>query len=174
MKKNIFAILTAIAIFAITTTSFAKFETANIKTSAVCGICKTTIEKACNNADGVKKASLDLHSKIATVVFDSEKTNANNVKSAISLAGYMADDVKPNRKAYKKLAKHCQSGYDLKTNKPCVHEHKGCSHSTLKKCDHSKDTKKSDCSSHHHDTKKASCCSGSKNAKKGSCCTPKK
>lgn len=169
MKRNIFAILTAVAIFAITATSFAELNTATIKTSAVCGTCKTTIEKACNNADGVNKSNLDLHTKIATVVFDSKVTNKDNVKKAISNAGYMADNMKPNRKAYKKLSKHCQSGFDLKAGVAHVHEHKDCNHSTKKvECNHS--TKKTDC---NHGTKKTDCCTNSKD-KKGSCCTPKK
>ena len=37
----------------------------DIKTSAQCGSCKSAIEKAVNNVDGVKSAELDLETKIA-------------------------------------------------------------------------------------------------------------
>ncbi|HEY4650626.1 MAG TPA: MerP protein, partial [Pontibacter sp.] len=50
-------------------------QTIKIKTSAVCDMCKTTLEKTMAYEKGVKSSSLDVNSKILTVVFDNRKTD---------------------------------------------------------------------------------------------------
>ena len=88
----------------------AQDQTIKIKTSAVCGECKTTIEKALNFSKGVKKASLDVDSKMVTVVFRAEKTDPDKIKLAISKAGYDADSIPANPKAYARLKDCCKKG----------------------------------------------------------------
>ena len=80
----------------------------DIKTSAQCGSCKSAIEKAVNNVDGVKSAELDLETKIVTVKYDVEKTNVDALKSAIVNIGYDADDVAADAKAYENLHSCCK------------------------------------------------------------------
>ncbi|GAB3204491.1 copper chaperone CopZ [Pontibacter aydingkolensis] len=83
-------------------------ETLKIKTSAVCGMCKKTMEKAMAYEKGVKSSSLDVDSKILTVVFDSRKTNADNVRKAVNETGYDADDKPASERAYKRLDDCCK------------------------------------------------------------------
>lgn len=80
----------------------------DIKTSAQCGTCKSAIEKAVNNVDGVKSAELDLETKIVTVKYDVSKTNVDALKSAIVNIGYDADDVPADAKAYENLHSCCK------------------------------------------------------------------
>jgi copper chaperone CopZ len=85
-------------------------QSIQIKTSAVCDMCKETIEKAVTKEAGVKKATLNVKTKICTVQFDNTKTDAEKIKLAISNSGYDADAVKANKKAYDKLSPCCKAG----------------------------------------------------------------
>ncbi len=103
-------IVTIVGLFITTTVKAQDATTAELKvmTSAVCDECKTTIEKALAFEKGVKKSNLDVKSKIVTVTYNPKKTNPEKIRLAISNAGYDADDVKANLKAYKKLADCCK------------------------------------------------------------------
>ncbi len=79
-----------------------------IKTSAVCGTCKATIEKAIISEDGVKSATLDLKTKVVTVVYNADKTNAEEIKNAIVQAGYDADELLADPAAYDHLDGCCK------------------------------------------------------------------
>ena len=85
-------------------------QTVKIKTSAICDMCKETIEKSLSKEVGVKKSNLDVNSKVCTVQFDNTKTSTEKIKLAISNSGYDADDVKANKKAYDKLSPCCKTG----------------------------------------------------------------
>ena len=78
-----------------------------IKTPTVqCGMCKSTIEKTLNKLDGVISADVDIEKKTATVKYNTEETGPEEIRKTISRAGYQADDLKANKRKYKKLP-HC-------------------------------------------------------------------
>ena len=79
-----------------------------IKTSAVCDMCKTTLEKAMAYEKGVKQSSLDVELAILTVAYNPNKTNAEKIKKAITEAGYDADELVANTRAYNKLNACCK------------------------------------------------------------------
>lgn len=81
-----------------------------IKTSAVCDMCKETMEKHMAFEKGVKRSSLDVESKILTVTYNPQKTTPEKIRKAVSKSGYDADDVPANPKAYKKLNACCKKG----------------------------------------------------------------
>jgi copper chaperone CopZ len=81
-----------------------------IKTSATCSMCKTTIEKYLAFEKGVKKSSLDVDSKILTVIYNPQKTTPEKIRLAVSKSGYDADEIKANEKAYNKLDDCCKKG----------------------------------------------------------------
>jgi len=83
-------------------------QSIQIKTSAVCDMCKETIEKALSKEAGVKKSNLDVKTKICTVQFDNTKTTVEKIRLAISKSGYDADGVKANKMAYDKLSPCCK------------------------------------------------------------------
>jgi copper chaperone CopZ len=109
MKKLFFVVLLTIFLGSIVCInaeeSIAKVE---IKTSAICEHCKETIEKALNKVDGVKTAVLNVETKIATVEYVTEKVTVDDLRNAISKAGYDADEVKRDARAYKRLPKCCK------------------------------------------------------------------
>jgi mercuric ion binding protein len=81
-----------------------------IKTSAVCDMCKETIEKNLAFEKGIKKSVLDVDSKIVTVTYNPQKTNVEKIRLAIAKIGYDADDVPASKKAYDKLDACCKKG----------------------------------------------------------------
>jgi copper chaperone CopZ len=109
MKKialsNIIAIL---FLFSVTNVKAQTASEIKITTSSVCKTCKKTIEKALSAEKGVTKSSLDVATKIVTVTYDAAITNPDKIRLAISNAGYDADAVKANPKAYKKLEDCCK------------------------------------------------------------------
>lgn len=120
--------------------SFAQ-GTAVIKTSAICGMCKTSIEKALSMQKGVTASNLDVDSKQITVSFDEKKTDVNKIRKAISKVGYDADEVTRNKKSFAKLPACCKgevkmkeggsTGEGVKGTKEKVK--KGCCSSEMKK-----------------------------------------
>ncbi|PKQ68260.1 heavy-metal-associated domain-containing protein [Raineya orbicola] len=79
-----------------------------IKTSAVCGMCKKKIEKDLSYEKGVVSADLNVETKIVTIKYNPKKTNVTKIKKAINKAGYDADELPANPKAYKKLPECCK------------------------------------------------------------------
>jgi mercuric ion binding protein len=81
---------------------------ANIKTSAVCDMCKETLEKAMAYEKGVKKSDLNVESKIFTVTFDPKKTSLQKIRIAITKVGYDADGLAADKNAYDNLNPCCK------------------------------------------------------------------
>lgn len=83
-------------------------ETIQIKTNAICSMCKNTIEDALKYAKGVVSADLDVKTKIATVVYRPKKTNPDLLRAYIANEGYDADNFKAVAKKRKKLPECCK------------------------------------------------------------------
>ena len=83
-----------------------KIETIEIQTSAVCDMCKETIEKQLAFTKGVTAAELDVPTGIVTVSFKANKTTADAIRKSINEVGYDADDSPADEKAYDNLH-HC-------------------------------------------------------------------
>lgn len=83
-------------------------EEVKIKTSAVCGMCKKTIEKDLAYEKGVVSSELDVESKELTVKYNPQKTNPAKIKKAVTKIGYDADELPAKPKAYKKLPECCK------------------------------------------------------------------
>ena len=98
------------ALVAIAMVANAQTESVEIKTSAICGMCKSTIERALAYEKGVEKSSLDVKTKVVTVQYDASKTNPDKIRQCIAKAGYNADDVMREEKAYSKLSDCCKDG----------------------------------------------------------------
>lgn len=85
-----------------------KYGLINIQTSAQCEMCKTRIEETLAFEKGVKTSELDMESKIVKVIYNPDKTTPGKIRKAISLAGYDADDIPADQKAYNKLPACCK------------------------------------------------------------------
>ncbi len=85
-----------------------ELQTITIKTSAVCDMCKETIEKAMAFEKGVKTSELNVDTKILTVTFNPKKTSDEKIKKAVTFAGYDADEMPADPKAYENLDPCCK------------------------------------------------------------------
>jgi periplasmic mercuric ion binding protein len=115
--KIITAILT---MFLITVTAWSqdsKLGEIKIKTSSQCEMCKERIEEALAFEKGIKDSDVDVEKQTVKVNYKKSKTSPEKIRKAISKAGYDADDVKADPKAYGKLPACCK--------KPDDPDHKG-------------------------------------------------
>ncbi|WPQ62097.1 heavy-metal-associated domain-containing protein [Chitinophaga sancti] len=87
--------------------------TAKIATPTVrCEQCKNRIERYLSGEEGVQSSKVDFKKGETTVKFYSDRTNIENVKTAIANAGYDADNVTANEESYKKLPTCCKKPED--------------------------------------------------------------
>lgn len=103
--KTSFLILLATLTFTITNAQ-KKIETVKIQTSAVCDMCKETIENQLAFTKGVTAANLDVKTAIVTVSYKANKTTVEEIRTAINEVGYDADESPAAEKAYENLH-HC-------------------------------------------------------------------
>jgi copper chaperone CopZ len=82
-------------------------KTDTVKIYGNCGMCKKTIEKAANS-DGVAKVDWNKETKMATISYDSKKTNPDEILKRIAYAGYDSDKFTAPDKAYNNLHGCCQ------------------------------------------------------------------
>lgn len=87
-------------------------QTAQLKTSAVCEMCKARLEKSLAYEKGVQNASLDVPSQVLTVTFRPDKTSLAALQTAVQKTGYDADQLPADSRAYSRLPECCK-----KTNK---------------------------------------------------------
>jgi len=113
MKKILFTIgaILGISIGTLSAQNAEK-QFVEIKTSAVCGMCKTTIENALDKVDGIKYADLDVETKVVSIKYDATETTVETIKKAINMAGYAADDMPADPAAYEKLHGCCKAPHD--------------------------------------------------------------
>lgn len=108
-----------ITTFALATLSMAGISqtkavlTAKIKTpNALCELCKDRIETYLKRYDGVVYVNVNYHKGETTVKYLTDRTNIEEIKTAIANAGYDADDVSANADAYKRLPISCKKWED--------------------------------------------------------------
>ncbi len=82
----------------------------DIVTSAICVMCKDNIERDLAFEKGVKKATLDVESKVLRVVYNERKTDPQTIRERVAMVGYHADTVARDTKAYEKLDWCCKDG----------------------------------------------------------------
>lgn len=114
MKKRLFLSI-VLAGFALTGFSQVKksVQTVTIKTPTVqCDMCKKRIEEYMIRETGVQKVAVDYKRKTAKVTYVTDRTNVENIKTAIANMGYDADDVTANEESYKELPKCCKKSAD--------------------------------------------------------------
>lgn len=71
--------------------AMAKEATAKIKVQGMtCGSCVVTVKKALTNTKGVKSADVSLEKELATVVYDNERVNDQQLREAINKTGFKA------------------------------------------------------------------------------------
>ena len=113
MKKLLFTLLAG-TFFSIAASAQVKaVQTVKISTPTVqCDMCKKKIETYLKRFDGVGSITVNVKKKETTVKFISDRTNIEEIKTAIANAGYDADEIAANEESYKKLPKCCKKPED--------------------------------------------------------------
>ena len=109
---NIFKKLTVMLCIASTSLTSCEAQVKNAKTETVkiygnCGMCETTIETA-GSVKKVVKVDWDKDAKMATITYDSTKTNQDEILKRIALAGYDSDKFLTPNDVYNKQHGCCQ------------------------------------------------------------------
>ena len=82
--------------------------TVQFKTSAVCDMCKSRIEKSLAYEKGVQSAVLDVPTQIVTVTYKADKTSPEALRTAVQKIGYDADKLTADARAYNRLPDCCK------------------------------------------------------------------
>ncbi len=112
--KKILLLSIAVAGFAVVSNAQVKpVQTAKIKTpNALCEACKTRIESYLKRYDGVVSVAVNFRKGETTVKYLTDRTDIEQIKTAIANLGYDADDVTANEDSYKRLPKSCKKFED--------------------------------------------------------------
>jgi periplasmic mercuric ion binding protein len=106
MKKFSFLLIMAISIAMNASAQQKKPVTVKIQTPGMlCDECKKRVEDYLKYEEGVTKVVGYPRSKYVQVTYFADRTNIENIKTAIANTGFDADDVKANEDSYKKLPK---------------------------------------------------------------------
>lgn len=74
--------------------------------------CKLLVENYMAKEEGVTKTVVDYKKHTVKVSYWNDRSNAENIKTAIANAGFDADDVKAEPSAYERLPKGCKRPED--------------------------------------------------------------
>ena len=91
-------------------------ETVQFKTSAVCDMCKSRLEKSLAYEKGVQSATLDVPSKVLTVTYRAGKTSIPTLRTAVQKTGYDADELPADTRAYTRLPACCKKNNAVHTD----------------------------------------------------------
>jgi copper chaperone CopZ len=111
--KKIFLMSLVFAGLATVSSAQVKVVTAKIKTpNALCEACKVRIESYLRRIDGIVYLDVNYRKAETTVKYQMDRTDIEQIKTAISNLGYDADDVPANEESYKRLPKTCKKFED--------------------------------------------------------------
>lgn len=109
MKKIFLALITIISFAAAGFSQTKAVMSAIIKTpNALCISCKERIETYLKRYDGVLEINVNYRKGETKVKYITDRTDIEQIKTAIANAGYDADDVAASEEAYKRLPKSCK------------------------------------------------------------------
>ncbi len=112
MKKlTISSVLSLLCCFSFAQTKAVKIAKISLPTIQ-CDLCKSRIEEYVKRMDGVSYVNVAVKKKEVTVKYLTDRTNEENIKTAIANAGYDAAEIAANTDSYKLLPKCCKKPSD--------------------------------------------------------------
>ncbi len=108
--KTISSILVAFTLLLSFTNSSAQIKNATIEKVKIygnCGMCESTIEKA-GNVSNIASVDWNKDTKIATISYDANKTNQDEILKRIALVGYDSEKFLAPTEVYNKLHGCCK------------------------------------------------------------------
>lgn len=109
MKKLLFSLLLVIGFTAVSNAQGKAVKTVKISLPTVqCEMCKNKIESYLKRYDGIQVINVNYKRKEATVKYVTDRITEEDIKTAITNAGYDANELTANPESYKKLPKCCK------------------------------------------------------------------
>ena len=105
--SNVMVAATMLLTFTISSAQIKNSVTKNVKIYGNCGMCEKTIEKA-GNLKNVAAVDWNKDTKMASITYNSKKTNQDEILKRIALAGYDSDSFLAPDKVYNELHGCCQ------------------------------------------------------------------
>ena len=105
--SKIFVAITILLSFTSCNAQIKNAKTETVKIYGNCDMCEKTIEKA-GNLKKMAKVDWNVDTKMATLTYDSKKTNQDAILKRIALSGYDSDKFLAPDNAYSKLPGCCQ------------------------------------------------------------------
>ena len=88
-------------------------QTLVIKTPDIrCELCKSRVETYLKRQDGLLEATVNFRTGQTRVKFLSDRTDIEQLKTAIANCGFDADDISADPEAYKRLPQSCKKKSD--------------------------------------------------------------
>lgn len=113
MKKIVFSFLATASLYVGGNAQTKAIVTAVIKTpNALCENCKSRIETYLKRYDGVLEINVNYRKGETKVKYFTDRTDIEQIKTAIANCGYDADDVLANEDSYNRLPKSCKKFED--------------------------------------------------------------
>lgn len=113
MKKLILTCLAFAGFFIAANSQTKAIVTSIIKTpNALCENCKSRIETYLKRYDGVMEVNVNYRKGETKVKYFTDRTDIEQIKTAIANCGYDADDVPANEDSYNRLPKTCKKFED--------------------------------------------------------------
>ena len=113
MRKTLFFFFVMLGLSFTANAQQKKPITVKIQTpTAICDDCKKRIEEYLKYEEGITKVVVYPKSKYTQVTYLADRTNIENIKTAINNVGYDADDTKATEDSYKLLPKTCKKPED--------------------------------------------------------------
>lgn len=113
MKRFAMATFAILGLAFISHSQTKALETKKISTpNALCDACKARIETYLRRIDGLRSVDVNTRKGETTVKYLTDRTNIEEIKTAIANLGYDADDVTANEDSYKRLPKTCKKAID--------------------------------------------------------------
>jgi copper chaperone CopZ len=113
MKRMVLLSLVVAGLSTVCSAQIKRELKAKIKTpNALCEACKTRIESYLRRIDGMLFVDVNYRKGETTVKYLTDRTDIEQIKTAIANLGYDADDVTANEESYKRLPKTCKKFED--------------------------------------------------------------
>lgn len=107
LTSNILVTITVLLSFTSCNAQIKNATTETVKIYGNCGMCEKTIEKAGNLKD-IAKIDWNVDTKMATITYDTKKTNQDEILRRIALSGYDSDKFLAPDDVYNNLHGCCQ------------------------------------------------------------------
>jgi mercuric ion binding protein len=110
MKKNINVplVLFFTVLIVFSSSSLRSQDTLTLRTSVICGMCKSKVETELGYVRGVRKVEVDLMARQVNIVYQARKISAQRLREILSEVGYDADEIKAKKEAYDQLPACCR------------------------------------------------------------------